>query len=204
MSFFAVGTHRPLSLRLNRRHSPQPLAVEHLMLVRPRHGWTPPTESQSEITRRDDFAAGAGHQSGEDADVDVGLQEMHRAVRKHGVGPAGVEAVDFPVVRAIHGQCPKKAVPSGVAPRPTTGFARPRDRRTARRSGPLCVPARVAAGPRIRRSGSCSRCRHGCRPGAWWVDREDSLVMPPLVGGPPGGSIRPVRARPASTTLMPA
>src|SRR5262245_49913797 len=49
------------------------------------------------------FAPGAGDQAGEDPDVDGSLEEVHRAVRHHGVGPARVEAIHFPVIGAIDG-----------------------------------------------------------------------------------------------------
>src|SRR5262245_11079603 len=39
----------------------------------------------SEFPGRDDLAAVAGHQSGKDADADVGPQEAHRAVGEHDV-----------------------------------------------------------------------------------------------------------------------
>src|SRR5206468_4136288 len=73
----------------------------HLVLVRAREDRTPPTRLPSEITVRDDLAPGPGSQAGEHPDVDGVLQEMHGAVCKHGVGPAGVEAIDLPVVRAV-------------------------------------------------------------------------------------------------------
>src|SRR5262249_1197157 len=73
--------------------SPQPLAVRHLSLVWARRARTPPTGSPSEITGRDDFAAGARDEPGQDAEVHAGLEKADRAVREHGVGAAGVKAV---------------------------------------------------------------------------------------------------------------
>jgi len=63
----------------------------------------PTLQPPSKIAGWDDFAAGARDQGGQDVDTHAGLQEMHRAVGEHGVGPAGVEAVDFAVIRAIDG-----------------------------------------------------------------------------------------------------
>src|SRR5207249_248346 len=96
--------------------SPRPHAVGHFFLVRAREDRAPPTRLPSEITVRDDLAAGPGHQPGEDPDVDGGLQEMHGAVCKHRVGPVGVEAIDLPVIRAIDGAGPEEpgSVPCGT------------------------------------------------------------------------------------------
>src|SRR6266851_965545 len=69
----------------------------------------PPT--CSEIIGPDHLAAGPSSQPGEDADVHGGVQEMHGAVCIHGVGPAGVEAIDLPVVRAIDGAGAVKSGP---------------------------------------------------------------------------------------------
>src|SRR5262249_47047071 len=60
----------------------------------------------SEIIGRNHFPPGPRHQPGEDANSQVGLQEVYRAVRERGVGPAGVEAIDLPVVGAIDGARP--------------------------------------------------------------------------------------------------
>src|SRR5262245_40058633 len=49
----------------------------------------------------DDLAARARHQRSDNSDVDAGAEETHRAVPKEGVGPAGVEAVDFADVGAV-------------------------------------------------------------------------------------------------------
>ena len=57
----------------------------------------------SEIAGWDDFAAGARDQGGQDVDTHSFCQEPNGAVGEHGVGPAGVEAVDFSVIRAING-----------------------------------------------------------------------------------------------------
>src|SRR5262245_55852346 len=54
-----------------------------------------------EITGRDDLHAGPRDQAGQDAEVHADFQEMHGAVREHGVGPAGVEGIDLPVVGAV-------------------------------------------------------------------------------------------------------
>src|SRR5262249_2475466 len=45
----------------------------------------------------------ASHQPDEDLDVDRLFHEPHMPVREQNVGPAWMEAVDFPVVRAING-----------------------------------------------------------------------------------------------------
>src|SRR5262245_11729450 len=66
----------------------------------------PRTGSRSEITARHAFAAGACHQSGEDADVDVGPQKLHVAVREDNVGAALVEAINLSVIGAINGTRP--------------------------------------------------------------------------------------------------
>src|SRR5439155_577527 len=47
------------------------------------------------IIPRDCFAAIARHQVGEDADVDVLIDEVHRAVREQRINAARVEAVDL-------------------------------------------------------------------------------------------------------------
>src|SRR5262249_26313595 len=52
------------------------------------------------VTGRNDLAAGPRDQAGENADVEGLLQKMHGAVDEHSVGPARVEAVNLPVVRA--------------------------------------------------------------------------------------------------------
>src|SRR5262249_52858890 len=82
------------------------------------------------ITARDDLAAGACHQSGRDADAEVGPQETHRAVREPDVGPAGVEAVHLVVVAAIEGARPRmggaiagRALKNNPGPEPRPGSA---------------------------------------------------------------------------------
>src|SRR5262245_59685861 len=55
------------------------------------------------IPGRDDLAAGPRGQAGQDADIHADFQEPHRAIRKYGVGPARVEAVDFIIVGAVDG-----------------------------------------------------------------------------------------------------
>src|SRR5262245_59465976 len=79
---------------------------------------TPPAASCPEIKNlssviavRDDFVASSCHQSGEDADVDGGLEKSHVAVREHDVRSVWVEAVDFALVRAIDGTGPVEGGP---------------------------------------------------------------------------------------------
>ena len=63
----------------------------------------PTLQPPSKIAGWDDFAAGARDQGGQDVDTHAFGQELKGAVGEHGVGPAGVEAVDFAVIRAIDG-----------------------------------------------------------------------------------------------------
>ena len=183
----------------------RPLAVRHLSWSGQGRIGRSRADPPSVITGRDDLAAGPGDQPGEDPDVDGGLQETHRAVREHDVGPAGVEAVDFPVVRAIDGASPEEGGPvrrGAPAPQQVSrgpGAAGQPDVRDLLAPLPQLRPAR-AFGDQDRVGGAVQDVRQA--PGV--VDREDALVMPRSSRGPPGGSIRPARTRPASTTLMPA
>src|SRR5690348_12860846 len=72
-----------------------------------REGRANPAGLPSEITGREELAAVPRDQSGQDADVDAGLQEVHRAVREHRVGAAGVEAIHFPLIGAVEGTRPR-------------------------------------------------------------------------------------------------
>src|SRR5262249_9595512 len=118
-------------------------------------------------------------QAGEDADRKARLQEMHRAVREHDVGPRGGEAIDFPIVGAIDGARPVESGPVGLgtfapqqASRGPRAAAKP-DVRDWWASLPQLRPAR-ALGHRYRAGGAIKNVRQA--PCA--VDREDSLVIP--------------------------
>src|SRR5260370_28987479 len=56
---------------------------------------------KSKIPGSDNLAAGPRDQRGQDGDAHGGVEEVHRAVSERGVGPAGVKAVDFALVRAV-------------------------------------------------------------------------------------------------------
>src|SRR5262245_6792556 len=58
---------------------------------------------RSPLEIRDDFATGACHESGKNADVETLTEEMDAAVGEYDGRAARVEAVQFPVVGAIHG-----------------------------------------------------------------------------------------------------
>src|SRR5262249_10568020 len=125
---------------------------------------------------------------GKDADVQVGLQEMYRAVGEPDVGPAGVEAIDFSVVHTINGT---RAVDVGpvrrgaFAPQQVSrgpGAAGQPEVRDLLASLPECGPAR-AFGYQDRVRGAVTDVRQA--PGA--VDREDPLEMPQLVTRATGG-----------------
>src|SRR5262245_13800159 len=49
----------------------------------------------------DNFLAGTRHHAGEDANVDVGLQEMYRAIAEDRVQAGGVKTVGLSIVRTV-------------------------------------------------------------------------------------------------------
>ena len=61
----------------------------------------------SVVTGRAGFPAGPRYQGGQDADAHVGIQEVNGAIGEHGIRPAGVEAVDLPVIGAVDGTWPR-------------------------------------------------------------------------------------------------
>ena len=160
--------------------------------------------------RRDDFAAGAGHQSGEDADVDG---------RPSGNAPSRPRTRRWP---RRGGSCrlPGRSCNSRHKARrrrsrpawrlgPTTGFARPTGRRTARRSGPAVRPCHSCGRPahsaiRIVLRGAVRDV--GQAPGG--VDREDALVIAPArhAGrrGDQSGRCVPGRHRQTHARIVPA
>src|SRR5207249_4601441 len=170
------------SSQVRSQPSPRLLAVGRIILVRAREDRTPPTELSSEITVWDDLAAGPGSHPGEDADVDIGSQELHVAVREQGEGPVGVEAINLPVVRAIDGALAVK-----VCPVPFGAAAPQQASRGPGAAGQPLVQERLASLPQLRPArafGHHDRVRGAVRNvvqarGA--VDREDPLVMPVLV-----------------------
>src|SRR6516162_569531 len=69
----------------------------------------------SEVIPRDDFAAGSGHEAGEDPDADARFEEVDGPIRKHRVGPTGVEAVDLRLIRTVDGTRPRASPVSSRA-----------------------------------------------------------------------------------------
>src|SRR6516162_5783565 len=74
---------------------------------RPARRWGLAGRRLSVITGRDGLATGPRDERSQDAEAHAGSQELDVAVRKHGVGPAGVEAVDLTVVGAVNGTRPR-------------------------------------------------------------------------------------------------
>src|SRR5262249_34956074 len=126
----------------------------------------------------DDFATGACHQRGKDADAEVVLQEAHRAVREDDVGSPGVEAVDFSFVRAIHGTGPveggpvRRRAPAKQQVSRGPGTAGELDVRDLPAPLPQLRPAR-AFGYQERLRGAVRDVHYG--PGV--VGREDAFVI---------------------------
>src|SRR5262249_46902017 len=80
---------------ITRPSRPQPPPGRQPGLVRAREDRAPPTGPPSEITCRDNFAAGPRDQPGENSDINALPEEMDRAVGRHDVSAAGMEAVEF-------------------------------------------------------------------------------------------------------------
>src|SRR5262249_40994051 len=99
---------------------------------------------QSIVRGGNDFPPRSRDQSGEDADVNGGLQEMHGAVGKEDVGPARVEAIDLLVVTAVDGTRPRVpgAIGSGT---PDLDPVHPAGPGTTRRESARYVSARLPA-----------------------------------------------------------
>src|SRR5262245_15860774 len=65
------------------------------------------TRHSFEVVVGDDFVSGPSHEAGEDPDVDARFQEVDRPVRKYGVGPIGVEAIDRLFIGTVDGTRPR-------------------------------------------------------------------------------------------------